>query len=189
MQFLRKVGVLVLGSLFAATSAFSQISVSSPSSRDALRACPDYADEVLRDRWDMNERTDLGWRIFNTVELPLSYLTNISFQNGLFSAQTVPTPGGAADYSDANISILDSAYLYSAMLGKTGKNFPINASQYTRLALRMYLSPGSAGKSGQLFWSKDTVYNGISVFERLRRPRQLVHLHRRHPLAGAGRGR
>ncbi len=49
------------------------------------------------------------------------------------------------------------------MLGKTGKNFPINASQYTRLALRMYLSPGSAGKSGQLFWSKDTVYNGSSV--------------------------
>lgn len=154
----------VLGSLLLASSiAFPQISITSPASRDALKACADYADEVLLDRWDMNERTDLGWRIFNTVELPKSYLVNISFQNGIFSAQTAYTPGGTADYSDANITILDSAYLYSAMLGKVGKNFPIDASKYTRLALRMYLSPGSAGQTGQLFWSKNTIYNGITV--------------------------
>ncbi len=163
MQLIRKVGIFIVVSIATAAFALSQISVSSPASRDALKACSDYADEVLLDRWDMNERTDLGWRIFNTVELPQSYLSNISFQNGLFSAQTVFTPGGAADYSDTNISILDSAYLYSAGLGKVGKNFPINASQYTRLALRMYLSPGSAGKTGQLFWSKDTIYNGSSA--------------------------
>ncbi|OGD20673.1 MAG: hypothetical protein A2W03_02830 [Candidatus Aminicenantes bacterium RBG_16_63_16] len=163
MKALRKLAIFVIGSLAAAASAFPQISVSSPSTRDALKACSDYADEVLLDRWDMNERTDLGWRIFNTVEMPQSYLTNITFQNGIFSAQTVYTPGGPADYSDVNIAILDSAYLYSAMLGKTGKNFPIDASKYTRLALRMYLSPGSAGKTGQLFWSKNTIYNGSSV--------------------------
>lgn len=126
--------------------SFSQIIVNSPSTRDDVDACPGYAEEVLLDRWDMNERTDLGWRIFNTLESPRSNLGSISFQNGQFSAVSTA--------NDVKIFILDSAYLGSAMLGKVGKNFPINANKYTRLALRMYLEPDCEGPWGMLFWSK-----------------------------------
>ncbi|RLG30480.1 hypothetical protein DRN98_07315, partial [Methanosarcinales archaeon] len=138
--------------------------VISPSAADRLKASAGYAEEVLRDPWDMNARTDLGWRVFNTVEQPLSYLTNITFNNGLFTAQTVFTPGtGDPNYSDAKITILDSAYPGSAMLGKVGANFPINADKYTVLAFRMYLGPSADGPYGQLLWSKNTIYNGITT--------------------------
>ena len=149
--------------LFCAATGFPAITVTSPSSQKNVKACADYSDEVFLDKWDMNERTDLGWRTFNTVEQPLSYLTNISFQNGIFSARSVYTPGGSADYSDANITLLDSHYLGSAPLGKIGTNFPIDASKYTTLALRMSIEPDCAGYYGQLLWSKNTIYNGITT--------------------------
>ncbi len=144
--------------------SFSQIIVTSPSSRDEVRSCAEYADKILQDRWDMNERTDLGWRIFNTVEQPRSYLTGISFQKGVFSAKSVYTPGGAdPDYSDTNIAILDSAYPGSAELGKVGANYPINADKYKVLAIRMYLEPDIYGPWGQLLWSTDTIYSGSTT--------------------------
>jgi hypothetical protein len=138
--------------LLTVSMSYSQISVTSPGSRDDVRAASDYADEVLMDRWDMNERSDLGWRTFNTVELPPSCLTNISFAGGHFSA----TSNG----NDPNITLLDSAYPGSAMLGKVGTNFPINADKYTRLVFRMYLDITQTTNSGQLFWSKNTIYPG-----------------------------
>jgi len=144
--------------------SFSQISVTSPSSRDEIRSCADYADKVLQDRWDMNERTDLGWRIFNTEELPKSYLRNILFNNGLFTAESVYKSGKPdPDFSDANITILDSAYPGSAELGKVGSNYPIDADKYTVLAIRMYLEPDIYGPWGQLLWSKDTIYSGSTT--------------------------
>ncbi len=141
----------------------AQIAVDSPSAQDIVKSCLDYAEQVLADRWDMNERTDLGWRIFNTYEQPLSYLSDISFSNGIFSAYSVYTSGGDADYSDAKVFILDSAYLGSAMLGKVGKNFPIDADKYTHLVVRMSLGPDAAGPYGQLLWSTDTIYNGVTT--------------------------
>lgn len=132
------------------TSAFSQLTVLSPAIKDNVKACADYADETLLDRWDMDKRTDLGWRIFNTVELPLSNLTNTTFQNGIFSADTTG--------SDPNITILDSGYPGSCFLGKIGTNFPINADKYTILVLRMSLELSQTQPWGQLFWSKNTIY-------------------------------
>ncbi|MCX6558873.1 MAG: hypothetical protein NTZ26_00020, partial [Candidatus Aminicenantes bacterium] len=153
-----------LGMIVLAVWGSAQITVTSPSVRTNVKAAPDYATEVLRDPWDMNERTDLGWRIFNTVEQYPSYLSNISFSGGLFSAVTAYTPGGGATYSDANISILDSAYPGTAVIGKFGSNYPIDASKYTVLAIRMYLTPPiSSWPEGQLYWSRNTIYNDITV--------------------------
>jgi len=150
--------LLILGS-----TLWGRITVLSPAAEDIVRACPDYAEEVLLDPWDMNERTDLGWRIFNTVEAPLSCLGNIDFVGGIFSALSLSSGGPDPDYSDAKIFILDSAYAGTAMLGKVGKNYPINADKYTRLALRMSLGPDAYGPTGQLIWSKDTIYSGTTT--------------------------
>jgi hypothetical protein len=143
---------------------FGQISVTSPSSREDVKSCPEYSDEVLLDRWDMNERTDLGWRIYNTYELPLAYLNNITFSGGVFSARSALTPGWNPPVtSDVNITLLDSAYPNAVVLGKNGRTFPINADKYRILVLRMYLEPGVEDMSygqGYLLWSKNTIYNG-----------------------------
>ena len=152
---------LFLSCFFLTGLCFSDITVTYPSSRVDVKSCSDYAYEVLGDPWDMNQRTDLGWRIFNTVELPKSYLKNISFQNGIFSAKSESTslPGVPADFSDVNIFLLDSGYPGSAFLGKIGTNFPIDANKYTVLALRMYLGPSILeGNVGQLLWSKNSIY-------------------------------
>jgi len=140
-------------------------SVTAPAVRDTVKAAPDYATETLRDRWDMNERTDLGFRIFNgvspwSVEQPPSYLTNIGFNGGLFTARSGATPGGSSTYSDVNISVLDSSYPGVDPHGnKFGSLFPINADKYRVLAFRMDLAPNVEGwPQAELFWSKNTVY-------------------------------
>ena len=155
--------LLVISIFLFSQFTFSQIVVSSPSSQENVDACSDYADETLLDKWDMNERTDLGWAIFNTVELPKSNLTNISFLNGIFSARSVYTAGGSPDYSDANIVILDTAYPGSSMLGKVGTNYPIDADKYTILAIRMYIDPDVEGPTGQLLWGKNTLFGGVTT--------------------------
>jgi hypothetical protein len=137
------------------TFSYPQITVTSPSSRDNVKAAADYADEILLDRWDMDKRTDPGWRIFNTIEMPTSGLTNISFSSGILSADTSGT--------DPNITLLDCGYPGSCFLGKNGTHFPINANKYTMLVIRMYLQPDVAGPWGQLLWSKNTIYGGITT--------------------------
>lgn len=153
--------------LFLAAAAWGQIAVTQPAAKDTVKAASDYATEVLNDRWDMNERTDLGWTIFNVDELPSPHLSDIAFAGGLFSATTVlsdPTNGR----SDAIIPILDSSYTGSAHVGKFGNNYPINADRYTHFLLRMYMDPEvidglavpAASSVGQFFWSTGTIYDG-----------------------------
>jgi len=163
----RNIGFWLTGFfLFAmfAAGLFGQISVTFPSSREEVKSCPEYSDEVLLDRWDMNERTDLGWRIYNTYEMPLSYLNNITFSGGIFTARSGLTPGWNPPVtSDVNITLLDSAYPNAVVIGKNGRTFPINADKYRILVLRMYLEPGVENMiygQGYLLWSKDTIYHG-----------------------------
>ena len=156
--------VLLISSLMAFSFFLQgQITVTSPAAEDMVRSCPGYAEQVLLDSWDMNERTDLGWRIHNSSEEPHSCLGNLFFADGIFSALSLFSGGPDPDYSDAKVFILDSAYAGSAMLGKVGRNFPIDAGKYTHLVLRMSLGPDAAGPVGQLLWSKDTVYSGSTT--------------------------
>jgi len=155
---------MLISCLLAISSLLQgQVTVTLPASEDVVRSCSDYAEQDFLDSWDMSERTDLGWRIYNTLEEPHSFLGNISFAGGIFSALSQPSGGPDPDYSDAKVFILDSAYAGSAVLGKVGRNFPIDADRYTRLALRMSLEPDAHGPTGQLIWSKDTIYNGTTT--------------------------
>jgi hypothetical protein len=144
------------------TGGFSAITITSPAVQTNVKSCNEFSTDVLRDKWDMSRRTDLGWRIYNSVEEPRSFLTGISFSGGIFSARTVYTPGGAPNYSDCNISILDSHYPGSVPIGKVGTAYPIDADKYTVLVMRASFDPSTAGNLGVLYWSKDTMYSGIS---------------------------
>jgi hypothetical protein len=153
---MRKLAVLIGLTAIAVGAARAQITVTSPGAgRDEVKASADYADDVLHDRWDMNERTDLGWCIFNTVDQPASNLGSISFTDGIFSAVSTS--------DDPNIFILDSAYKLSAMNGKNGYNFPINADKYKIFAIRMRTDQSLQSLVAYLYWSKDTIYDGVTT--------------------------
>lgn len=141
---------LILVSLLA-IHHFAAINVTSPSANEVIKSAADFASEVFQDPMDMNEQTDLGWFIFDVLSGSKSKLTNISFSNGIFSASAV-SPG-------PEIQILETGIPGTCLLGKIGKNFKINASYYTVLAYRMYLS---TNHDGLLFWSKNTIYNDIT---------------------------
>jgi hypothetical protein len=137
--------------VLAGASLWGQITVLSPSSMDAVRPAADYATQVFQDPWDMNERTDLGWYTFG-IDQPPSNLTNITFANGIFSA--------TGTSNQPNFWLLDSASPTAAPVGKIGANFPIASTQYRRLLMRLNLNLGGIG---QLVWSNNTIYNGLSV--------------------------
>ncbi|MBM3295564.1 MAG: hypothetical protein FJY82_13745, partial [Candidatus Aminicenantes bacterium] len=150
--------------VFPAAALFAQ-AVTAPAAKDTVKACPDYATEVQRDRMDMDRRTDLGYRIYNGLptvsnEQPPSYLLNPTFSGGLFTATTAPTAGPTPTYSAANITLLDSAYPGADPHGnKFGALFPIDADKYKYFAVRIYLQPDIEGwPQSKLLWSKETMY-------------------------------
>jgi hypothetical protein len=154
LKLLGRLGPVVWLTAALAVSSPAAIVVTSPAAQKNVKSCNEYATDVLHDPWDMSRRTDLGWRIYNTVEEPKSYLSNISFSGGIFSAKTGTNP---------NIFILDSHYPGSIPDRYVGASNPINADKYTMLVIRGSFDPTSEILQGQLLWSKNTIYSGSSV--------------------------
>lgn len=152
----RKTPFFIMLLALLTTRAFSEITVTAPAAKVTVKACPDYATETLRNRMDMNEKTDLGFLIFNgvspfSIEQPPSDMSNISFAGGIFSARS--------SGNDIKISVLDTAYPGAAPDGnRNGALYPINADKFKIFAIRMYLEPDISGQYAQFFWSKETAY-------------------------------
>lgn len=138
-------------SFLSAGTLLANINVTSPAQQVIVRSADDYAAFSFQDHMDMNSRLDLGWWL-HVDDQPQSFLTDISFSNGIFSALTTST--------DPNISILDSGVPGTCFLGRIGTNYPIDADKYRVLMLRMKLGTASLG---QILWSKETIYSGMST--------------------------
>jgi len=142
-------GLFILLCMSSFVSA--QITVTSPADEEIIRSAEDYAASSFQNHWDMQDRQDLGWWLYVDDD-PKSYLTNISFTNGIFSAETTG--------NDPNISLLDSGVPGTCFLGKIGTNYPIDANKYKIIMWRMKLDSAS---NGQFVWSQDTIFNGVSI--------------------------
>jgi hypothetical protein len=147
--------------LFTITCSVSaQITVTSPSVNETIRAADDYATQAFQDPWDMNQWTDLGWFTFG-VDSPPANLSNISFTNGIFSATTNGT---------GNFWLLDPYVPGSAPLGKIGSLFSIDSTKYRRFLIRMNLSgagltnPPPAEQYAYLIWNLYGVQGRSSAF-------------------------
>jgi hypothetical protein len=135
--------------------AQAQVTVTNPSGQVVVRPADEFATRVLQDRWDMNERTDLG-AFINGVDQPLPNLNNIAFADGLFTA--------TAATHDPSVFFLDTGIPGEAHVRRSGRRFPIDASVYRRLTYRMCLGggPGTRVGASQLFWSREDIYTDIS---------------------------
>ena len=74
----------------------------------------------LQDRWDINERTDLGWFV-NSVDQPGSNLSGVSFANGLFTA--------TAATADPSVFLLETGNPMAAATGRTGSFYAIDTTR------------------------------------------------------------
>jgi hypothetical protein len=143
------VAAVVLG--LGAGEASAQITVTSPPAGvTAVGPADDFATRAFQDPWDMSQTSDLGWMTFG-VDQPAVNLSGISVSSGVFSA-TPPS-------NDPNFWLLDTWLPGSAVLGKIGKRFPVDAARYRVLVMRMRISerPG-ADQAMQIIWSNNTIY-------------------------------
>jgi hypothetical protein len=139
---------------FLGTAASAQ-TITAPAGQVAVSPADDFAVRVLQDRWDLSQRTDLGW-FLNSADQPAPSLTGISFAGGQLSA----TSTGAG----ANVFLLETGFPGAAPIGKSGLALPIDANRYKRLTFKMCLGtpPGGGAAQARLAWSHDTLYAGLS---------------------------
>ena len=109
----------------------------------------DFATQVLRDPWDMNEFSDIS-QYLNTSGQSVT-LQNIQVANGIFSAQSAT--------SDPQFTVLFPGYQTAMLLGKVGHNFPIQSSVYKCFYMAM-LSNAPKNDAMEVFWFKDERLNG-----------------------------
>jgi len=154
---------LVLVSLLPRPAAAQTITAPSGGAI-SVKAADDYATRVFQDPWDMNERTDVGWWLFGS-DAPASNFANPTFSGGVFSGTTT---GFGARLFLLESGLPETSSDLQPPIGKTGKNFPIDASTYTHLVYRMssptgFQDTGNAANASQFIWSAKTIWDGQTV--------------------------
>lgn len=140
-------GLLVLVCLLLVTAALP----ARPAAGQAgmIREGNDYATQVLRDPWDMNEFTDISQYLNNSGQS--IYIQNIQVANGIFSASSATT--------DPQFTALFPGYNTAMLIGKTGHNFPIQSSVFKCFHIALN-SNSTQGDNLEVYWFKDERLNG-----------------------------
>ena len=115
-------------------------------SSPTIKASDDYATDTFADPWDMSNVEDV-WPVYSNV-------SGATFANGTFS--------GTTTNGDPQIYFLWGGYPNSIDSGRDGKSRPIDASAYSKVAVRMYSSNSG---TAQLYWfyEQDLSINYASV--------------------------
>ncbi len=104
----------------------------------------DFATQILRDPWDMSQYSDVSAYINGDGEV--INLTNISIQNGIFSAKSL--------VADNWFYLLFTGYEHALMVGKIGHNYPIHPATFHCFSMAM--SANTAGpRKLSVWWSAD----------------------------------
>ncbi|RPH83603.1 MAG: hypothetical protein EHM75_11865, partial [Desulfobacteraceae bacterium] len=112
----------------------------------------DFATQVLRDPWDMEEYPDIS-QYLNQSGMA-NIFQNIKVENGLFSARSV---------DDAHFFPLFPGYYTAMLIGKVGHNHPILSSKYKMLYIAMKVDSGAPAPWPdmlQVMWFGDERLNG-----------------------------
>ena len=112
----------------------------------------DFATQVLRDPWDMDEYGDISQYINQSGQANI--LQDIKVENGLFSARSV---------DDAQFFPLFPGYNTAMLIGKVGHHYPILSSKYKTLYIAMKVDSGPPAPWPDMFqimWFADERLNG-----------------------------
>jgi hypothetical protein len=135
-----------------------------PGSTTIVKPWKEYATHELRDAWDMNKRTDIGFFTWG-VDQPGSNMTGKKITTDTYGNSVFQ---GTPATNDPSFFLLDPFFTSGSQLGKVGANYPIDTSQYTRLLIKMRVAneikPASFGAIGgqpvmQVFWSRDSIFS------------------------------
>jgi hypothetical protein len=155
--------ILILSGLVCglASAAVAQTVTQPSGGANVVAAADDFATRAFQDPWDMNERTDLGWWIFGSDQ-PFQNWSSVGFGNGVF---TGTTSGAFAGLFLLETGIHETPTAPAVPIGKTGKNYPIDANTYTRLVYRMrspsgFQDTGSPNWLSFFYWSAQTIFDG-----------------------------
>ncbi len=122
----------------AEPAANPTVTVFSPSgaAADTIGEGDDYFTQVLHEPRDMNQHTDLMWQEFG--------IDNIAFSNGLWNGTVTNSSGYAEIFAlYPGFSHLPSS-VGVAEVGKTGWNYPVQASKYKQLSFRLKAPAGAS---------------------------------------------
>ena len=112
----------------------------------------DFATQVLRDPWNMDEFSDISQCLNQSGQANI--LQDIKVEDGLFSARSV---------DDAHFFALFPGYYTAMLIGKTGHNYPIVSSKYKNLYIAMKVDSGAPAPYPDMFqimWFADERLNG-----------------------------
>lgn len=149
---------LAVGMLCPAT-AFAQITVTAPTGSTTIKAANDFATRAFQDPWDMNQKTDIGPFLGSNDVGSNGWSAGFVFTGGLFTGTTAAV--------DAQLWMLDTGNPLAAPVGKTGTNYPIDAAQYSVLAVRMTVQ--RASQTQVITWprtiydSSPTTHSGVGL--------------------------
>ena len=133
------------------TGVFAQaITVTSPATSTAVRGANDFATRAFQDPWDMNQKTDVGPFLGSNDFGSNGWAPGFMFTGGLFTGTTAA--------GDAQLWLLDTGNPNAVPIGKTGTNFPIDASTYRVLAVRAIRPPNAGLTQAQALTWPSSIY-------------------------------
>ncbi len=113
----------------------------------------DFATQVLRDPWDMSQYSDVSTFINGDGEV--INLSNISIQNGIFSATSL--------VADNWFYLLFAGYEHALMVGKIGHNYPIHSAAFHCFSMAMLANTAGTRKLS-VWWSADERLDGSGIW-------------------------
>ena len=111
----------------------------------------DFATTVLGDPWDMDRRRDIGWE---------ENFSDIEVKEGVWSGRVRITNPAAGD--GAYVFPLFQGFKGAWPVGSIGANYPVDASVYTHLSYRMYVSERAGPHA--VYWTHEVDWPDGSQF-------------------------
>jgi hypothetical protein len=157
--------------VFSAVPASAQFTFTAPTSLTpiSVKAADDFATRAFQDPWDMSQRTDLGWWTFGRDTAIGLNFQNPTVANGVFTG-TMSGGTGALFLLESGLQATPGGS--ATPIGKTGQQYPIDATNFTHLVYRMNSS--QTGVS-QYVWSRQTIYDDMSNGHEIAQSSTSVH--------------
>jgi len=163
-NILGAVGLVVLCSAPASAQT-----ITSQQTDVTVRPWKDYATHELRDAWDMNKRTDIGFFSWG-IDQPGSNMTGKKITTDTYGNSVFQ---GTPSTNDPSFFVLDPFFTSGSQLGKVGANYPINMTQYTHLLIKMRMANEAKAinfaalginspPQMQVFWTRDSIFSSYS---------------------------